>query len=288
MEAGGDAPYCSMRIAITGASGFLGRPLSEHLAAIGHECIALRRNQDTIPKADAVIHLAGENPAGLWTPWKRRAIRDSRVNGTRTLVAALRETPPKVLLCASAVGIYGHRPGENLDENSPPDPRMRFRAQVCTAWEQAAREASKFGTRAVQLRLGNVMDPSGGFLGKLLPLYRVGGCFVLGEAQASLAWVSLLDAVRMIAFAVEHTELSGPLDVVAPHSITQQTLARTLAPRIGTRVRGRLPAVLLRCVLGEFASALIDDQNVLPTKALAAGFKFAHPAWRSWLELIEG
>jgi uncharacterized protein len=277
-----------MKIAITGASGFLGRPLLEHLSAIGHECIALNRNRDQTPEVDAVIHLAGENPAGLWTPWKRRAIRDSRVNGTRTLVAALREAPPRVLLCASAVGIYGHRPGESLDESSPPDPRMRFRAQVCMAWEQAAEEASALGIRVVRLRMGNVMDPSGGFLGKLLPLYRAGGCFVLGDAGASIAWISLLDAVRLIAFAVEDEALRGPLDVVAPHCITQHTLAKTLAPRIGARVRGRIPAGLLRCVLGEFASALIDDQNVLPTKALDARFKFAHPAWRSWLESIYG
>jgi uncharacterized protein len=165
---------------------------------------------------------------------------------------------------------------------------MRFRAQVCMAWEQAAQEASALGTRVVRLRLGTVMDPSGGFLGKLLPLYRIGGCFVLGDAEASISWISLLDATRMIAFAAEHESLHGPLDVVAPHCITQHTLAKTLAPRIGTKVRGRIPAGLLRCALGEFASALIDDQNVLPTKALEARFKYAHPAWRSWLDSAFG
>jgi uncharacterized protein len=273
-----------MKIAITGASGFIGRPLLEHLQSLGHECLPLRRNRRGIPQADAVIHLAGENPAGLWTPWKRRAIFDSRANGTRALVASFREAPPRVLLCASAVGIYGHRPGETLDENAPLDPRMRFRARVCTAWEDAATEAEEFGTRVVRLRLGNVMDPAGGFLGKLLPVYRTGGCFVLGNAGASLAWISLLDAVRMMAFAAETEVLSGPINVVAPHAISQQTLAKTLAPRIGVKVRGRIPAGLLRCALGEFASALIDDQNVAPAKALEAGFKYAHPAWRSWLD----
>jgi uncharacterized protein (TIGR01777 family) len=277
-----------MKVAITGATGFIGRSLAAYLHTLGHECIALTRPFNDVPPVDAVIHLAGENPAGLWTPWKRRAIYTSRVDGTRRLVAALHRAPPRVLLCASAVGIYGHRPGETLDESSPPDPQQRFRARVCQAWEHAASEATEFDTRVVHLRLGNVMDPAGGFLAKLLPVYRAGGCFVLGDPAASIAWVSLFDAVRLIAFAMESDALCGPLNVVAPHALTQHALTHTLARRLGVRVRGRIPAPLLRGVLGEFASALIDDQNVLPEKALGAGFLFAHPAWRSALDAIFG
>ncbi len=276
-----------MKIAITGVSGFLGKTLRAHLEAVGHECTPLPRKLGRLPRFDAVIHLAGENPAGLWTPWKKRAIRDSRVRGTERLVESFRHAPPRVFLCASAVGIYGHRPGEYLDESSAPDPHMRFRARVCTAWEAAAESASALGTRVVRLRLGNVMDASGGFLAKLLPLYRSGLCFVLGDPAAFLPWISLVDAVHMIAFATESDALSGPLDVVAPHCVTQSTLAKSLAPRVGAHVRGRIPEKLLRCVLGEFASALIDNQNVAPAKALDANFKYAHPAWRSWLESLE-
>jgi uncharacterized protein (TIGR01777 family) len=296
-----------MKIAITGATGFLGRPLVAHLCALGHECIALTRDivrarhaglPDTVticdmaslPEADAVIHLAGENPAALWTPWKRRAIFASRVLGTQRLTAAMRALPrpPRVFLCASAVGYYGHRPDETLDEGSAPDPRRRFRARVCLAWEDAANEAADFGARVVALRLGNVMDPSGGFLGKFLPIYRAGGCFVLGTANASIAWIALADAVNLITFAVENDALRGPLNVVAPHSITQRTLATTLARRVGCRVWGRLPAPLLRCVLGELSSALIDDQTVTPRRALDAGFQFMQPAWRSCLDAMFG
>ncbi len=292
-----------MKTAITGATGFLGRALIEYLSTHGHVCLALTRDPararatgfpeqveirhiDDIPPVDAVIHLAAESPVGLWTPWKRHAIYASRVEGTRRLVAALRHHPPRTLLSASAIGFYGHRPGEILDESSPADPHRRFRARVCLAWEQAAAAAQHLGTRVVNLRLGNVMDPSGGFLGHLLPIHRLGAGFMLGDAEASVSWISLFDAVRLIGFALENEALNGPLNVVAPNPITQRTLATGIAGRLGRRVRGRIPAPLLRAVLGEFSSTLIDDQNVVPVKALGSGFMFTHPAWRCALDAM--
>ena len=293
-----------MRVAITGGTGFIGRALVAHLAAIGHECTVLARDPrraaragfptgvallpaGALPECEAVIHLAGESVVGWWTPWKRRAILRSRVEGARRLVEAMRalRTPPRVLLSASAVGYYGHRPGESLDEDSPPDPRGRFRSQVCGEWEAAAREAEEMGVRVGLLRIGDVMGLGGGFLGGLLPLYRAGGCFVLGEPESALSWISLDDAVRLIAFAMEGG-MRGPLNVVAPHAITQRTLAATLAHRLGRCVRGRIPAGLLRLGLGEFSSALLDDQRVAPQRALDAGFHYTHPAWRSCLDAL--
>ena len=295
-----------MKVALTGATGFLGRPLVAHLHALGHQCVVLSRDpqrarrafspavavapMDRLPPCEAVIHLAGESVVGLWTPWKRRAILASRVAGTRRLIAAMRElsSPPRIFLCASAIGLYGHRPGEELVESSPPDPRDRFRAQVCRAWEAAAREAEDIGARVTLLRLGNVMDPSGGFLGGLLPLYRCGASFMFGDADACLSWISLEDAVRLIGFALEKATLGGPVNVVAPAAVSQRALAQTLAVRLGRPVRGRVPARALRLLLGEFSAALLDDQNVVPQRALAAGFRFAHPAWRSCLEAMFG
>lgn len=290
-----------MKVAITGGTGFIGRALVAHLAAIGHECTVLTRHPQratlppgiavrpvgALPECDAVIHLAGESVVGWWTPWKRRAILRSRIDGTRRLVEAMRalRTPPRVLLSASAVGYYGHRPGEFLDENSPPDPRARFRSQVCQAWEAEALRAEEMGVRVGLLRIGDVMALGGGFLGGLLPAYRAGGCRILGEPDSALPWIALDDAVRLIAFALE-SELRGPLNVVAPHAITQRTLATTLARRLGRCVRGRIPAGLLRCGLGEFSSALLDDQRVVPQRALDAGFHYTHPAWRSCLDAL--
>ena len=295
-----------MKVTLTGATGFLGRPLVAHLHALGHECTVLSRNPQTarrafspavavssidrLPPCDAVIHLAGESVVGLWTPWKRRAILESRVAGTRRIVGAMRDLSPRpqILLCASAIGYYGHRPGETVDESSAPDPRDRFRAQVCRAWESAAVEAERFGTRVTTLRLGNVMGLGGGFLGGLLPIYRRGGCVVLGDPDSSLSWVSLADAVRLIGFALENDALRGPLNVVAPAPISQNTLAHSLALRVGTRVRGRITARVLRLLLGDFSAALLDDQKVVPQRALDAGFRFAHPAWRSCLDDLFG
>ncbi|MDQ3620921.1 MAG: TIGR01777 family oxidoreductase [Verrucomicrobiota bacterium] len=293
-----------MKVAITGATGFLGHHLVGYLAGVGHECIALSRDPrraakagfpaavsvrpaGDLPPVDAVIHLAGESIVGWWTPWKRRRIFASRIDGTRRLVEAMRAmpVPPRVLLGASAVGYYGHRPGETLDETAAPDSRGRFRSKVCVAWERAALEAETLGVRVVLLRLGNIIALDGGFLGRLLPLYRAGP-FIVGQPEAKLSWISREDAVRLIAFALEKEEVRGPLNVVAPHAVTQHALATTLAERLGRRVIGSIPSRLVRAVLGEFADAVLDEQEVVPAKALAAGFQFRHPAWRNCLDAL--
>ena len=294
-----------MKVAITGATGFIGRALVTRLDALGHECVVLTRDPeraaqvglptgiriasvDQFPVVEAVIHLAGENIAGLWTPLKRHRIYASRVAGTRKLVAAIRAAskPPQILLSASAVGIYGHRPGEQLDETATPDPRRRFRRRVCVGWEREAMGAREAGCRVVTLRFGNVMARDGGFLGGLLPFYRTCGGFVFGNPSAAFSWISREDAVGLITFALECPHLNGPINVVAPHATTQRTLARSLAPRVGRCVRGCLPTWLLRRLLGEFSSTLLDEQNIVPAKALAAGFRFNHPAWRSCLDWL--
>jgi hypothetical protein len=294
-----------MNVAITGATGFIGRALAEHLNALGYDCTALTRSPErarfaapvrvsrmgALPAGtEAVIHFAGESVAALWTPWKRRAILASRVESTRALVTSMHAAPvrPRVFIVASAVGIYGHRPGELLDETSEADPCGRFRAQVCRAWEEAAREAESFGVRVVQLRFGNVLGPGGGFLEKLLRLYRLGGCWVLGKPDAALSWIGLLDCVRLVAFALENEAIRGPVNVTSPHAITQRTLATSLAQRLGKKVRGCVPPWLLQTGLGEFSRALLDDQRVVPRRAMDAGFHFLQPAWRGFLEDLFG
>lgn len=295
-----------MRILITGGTGFLGRPLVAHLAGLGYDCTVLTRDPalaarvglsaavklapsaGPLPPAEVVIHLAGESIVGRWTARKRHSILASRVDGTRRLLAALRASPvrPHTLLAASAVGIYGDRPGESLDENSPPDPALRFRAEVCRAWEAEANAATDLGLRVINLRIGNVLNCSGGYLGGLLPVYRSLGGIELGNPHAAISWIAREDTVRLIAFALANDRWFGPLNLTAPAPVTQREFAAELALALNRRVLARLPAWLLETVLGEFSRALLDDQRVLPAKATAVGFTFAHPSLRDCLAAL--
>lgn len=274
-------------IAMTGSHGFLGTALSARLRAEGHTVLPVSREPGILPGSDVLIHLAGESPAGLWTTRKKQAIRDSRVEGTRRVVGRLGSavSRPKVLLCASAVGYYGHRPGEPLEETSAPG--AGFRASTCVAWETEARTAEALGIRTVRLRFGSILDPSGGYLGRTLPLLRRGLCFVLGDPADRFAWVSLTDAVRMIQFAIENESVQGAINVTAPVAATQGAFARAAAALAGRRVVGRLRSGLLRAALGEFASAFVDIQDVAPARALQEGFSHVHPTLKYWISSVE-
>lgn len=291
-----------MRILLTGATGFVGRPLVEQLLDAGHECMVLSRRpdagaqrlppaatvlsyDDAWPPVDAVINLAGETVAGWWTPEKRRRIMASRVQTTRGLVAWLHGVSPRphTFLSMSAVGIYGHRPGEILTEASSPDPAQNFRARVCRAWEAEARAASRHSARVVTLRLANVLHPAGGYLGALLTLYRRLPIVGLGPPERCFSWVSRRDAVRMVQFALEEQAVQGPLNVVAPHPVRQGVFTRALARRLGKRVWGRVPAWALRFTLGAFAATLLDSQDVRPAKAQRFAFHFTDPELAPYL-----
>jgi uncharacterized protein len=234
---------------------------------------------DALPATDAIIHLAGESVAGIWTPWKRRRVLESRVSTTRLLAAH----PSSVFLSASAVGYYGDRPGEVLTESSAPDPANRFRAQVCRAWEQATSGAPG---RVVQLRLGHVLALGGGYIGTLLPLFRIGAGCIFGNAAARVSWITIFDTVRLIGFALENERFSGPLNITTPNSMTQSELARGIATHCNRRVLARIPAWLLRGCLGEAAQALTEDQDIRPANAIDAGFRFEFPEWRGAREII--
>jgi len=281
------------RILITGGSGFLGQALVPLLAEMGYRCIVISRDparaQSELPAhaqalgydapwpaVHAVINMAGENIVGLWTPAKRQRIMRSRVETTNKLINWMEHVFPRpaVFLSMSAVGIYGHRPGEHLIEFSPLDPEEKFRYQVCYAWEDAARQAIPLGIRVVTLRVGNVLHPDGGFLGQLLPLYRHLPVVGLGRPESHFSWISRRDAVNLILFALEQDAVSGPLNLTAPYPVRQGALTRALANHLGKPVRGRLPNLLLRIALGSFADALLDSQAVYPAGALNHGFVF--------------
>lgn len=266
-----------MLIGITGARGFLGAPLARRCIEAGHTTVPLPREIGLLPEVDVVVHLAGESIAGLWTPRKRAAILESRVEGTRRLVERMRTVRhrPRVFICASAAGYYGHRPGEALDEDSPPG--RGFRSEVCLEWEAEARRAEELGIRTVTLRLATVLDPAGGFLGAMLPLLRTGLCFVLGRTSDRFSWIGREDALRLVELCIADDSIRGPLNASAPRAATQKEFAHALAAAAGRHVLGRLPRRLLRLTLGEFARAFIDHQDVRPAKALQRGFRFRHP-----------
>jgi uncharacterized protein (TIGR01777 family) len=274
-------------IAITGSHGFIGSALVARFRVQGHTVIPLPREIGLLPGCDVLIHLAGESPAGYWTARKRRAIYTSRVLGTRRLISRLRDAVslPKVFLCASAVGFYGHRPGQPLDETSAPG--RGFRAETCLDWEAEAMKAEELGLRTVRLRFGTILDPAGGYLGRMLPLLRHGLCFVLGDPEDKFSWISLEDALRMVEFAMHRETVIGALNVVAPVAATQGAFARAAAALAGRRVIGRLRAGLLRAGLGELASAIVDVQDVAPAKALQEGFGHVHPTLQFWVSSMD-
>ena len=187
-----------MTIAITGASGFIGRRLMEKLGADGR-AVSLRGNLDGIAGADAVVHLAGEPVSQRWTKEAREKIRSSRVDGTRRLVDAMRSNPPKVLVSASAVGYYGSRGDELLTESSPP--AEGFLADICIEWEREARKAEEFGVRVVCLRNGLVLGKGGGLDKMLLP-FKLGVGGRIGDGRQWMAWIHLEDAVGLIELAL--------------------------------------------------------------------------------------
>jgi uncharacterized protein (TIGR01777 family) len=233
----------------------------------------------------SVVHLAGEGiAAGRWTPDRKACIAASRVGGTRLLcerLAALR-SPPRVLVCASAVGYYGDRGEEELDEDSGPG--KGFLAEVCAEWEAAAQPAHDAGIRVVSLRLGVVLAPDGGALAKMLPPFRLGLGGLIGSGRQWMSWISRGDAIALMLFAMAEGGVSGPLNAVSPDPVRQRDFARILGRALRRPSCVPAPAAALRLLFGEMADeALLASQRALPKRALAAGFAFRHPELQPFL-----
>jgi uncharacterized protein len=296
-----------MDFAVTGASGLIGRALVDRLRLRGHRVRRLVRSGGQLepgdvhwdPAAgdvdlaalsgvDGVVHLAG---AGIgdhrWTQAYRQEILQSRVNGTRTIVRAMTALDPKplVLVSASAIGWYGDRAGELLTENSSAG--TGFLADVTKAWEHEAMQVESAGIRAVTTRNGIVLSRSGGALGRLLPLIRLGVGGPLGAGRQWWSWITLEDQVRAIQFLLLADEVSGPVNLTAPQPVRQVELVNALA-RVAHRPSFLpAPGVALRLVLGEMAQeTVLASQRVLPFKLDQAGFDFVHDdidAAASWV-----
>ena len=292
----------TMRVAITGASGLIGAALTASLRADGHEVVALVRrpprptgdhgihertwdpaNGSLDPSAlegvDAVVNLAG---AGIgdhrWTEAYQRTIRDSRVRGTELIAHTLAglHDPPAVLLSGSAIGIYGDRGDEVLDETSPTG--AGFLADVCRQWEAATTAASDAGARVAHLRSGVVLSPTGGALRKQLPLFRLGLGGRFGSGCQWQSWISLPDEVAAIRHLLT-ADVEGPVDLTAPNPVTNGQFTRALGAALRRPTVVAVPAFAPRLVLGrELADALLfQSQRVLPSALERSGFDFTHP-----------
>ncbi|MFI5090507.1 MAG: TIGR01777 family oxidoreductase [Terriglobales bacterium] len=288
-----------MQVLVSGSSGLVGSALVTALEGAGHSVVRLVRrppgaNEIRLDPAksppegfDAVVHLAGESIAGRWTAEKKARIRDSRVQGTGTLAAALARTgrPPKVMVSASAIGIYGDRGDEALREESAPG--SDFLAQVSQQWEAATEPAAQAGIRVVSLRIGVVLSSRGGALGRMLIPFRMGAGGRIGSGSQWMSWITLDDVVGVIQHALAADSLRGPVNTVAPNPVTNAQFTRALGQVLHRPAIFPLPAFMVRLMFGEMGEALLlGSQLVDSGKLVASGFRFRHPELKPALEAI--
>lgn len=286
-----------MRIAITGASGLVGGALVPFLSGGGHEIVRLVRGVPRRPgerqwspdtgivdlqglgALDALVHLAGENVAGArWTPEVKQRIRDSRVGPTQALARSLAASAdrPGVLICASAIGVYGDRGDEPLDERSAPG--SGFLAALCQEWEAAAAPAADAGVRVVHARFGIILDARGGALARMRLPFSLGIGGPLGSGRQYYSWVSMEDALAALLHAVTHPDLHGPMNVTSPRPVTNGEFTRTLGKVLRRPAFIPVPAMALRAMFGEMAqSELLSSKRVLPRALEHTGFTFLLP-----------
>ncbi len=287
-----------MNALVTGATGFVGRRLlarldrpailsrsaekaANELAAFGVRAFGWEPMEGLPPAAafegvDTIFHLAGDPVAeGRWTERKKARIRDSRVVGTRNLVAGLRglAARPKTLVSASAMGYYGSRGEEELDENASPG--SGFLADVCVGWEREAAAARELGIRVVPIRIGVVLGAGGGALAKMLTPFKFGLGSPLGNGRQYMPWVHIDDLVELMLFVAGNPNVNAPVNGVAPYPVSNREFTKTLG-----RVLGRptfmppVPPIALNLLIGEFGQVLLDSQRTVPRTLLNAGFRF--------------
>lgn len=293
-----------MRAVVTGATGFVGRRLLARIAepvVLSRDVASAKRKLRDFPHvtvytwdpltqvpppeafegADAVFHLAGESVASYWSAATKQAIRESRVLGTRNLVAALGKlaSPPPVLVSASAVGIYGSRGDEILNDDAKPAANLKddFLAEVCHEWEVESHAAEKLGIRVVNPRIGVVLGENGGALEQMLPPFRFGMGAPLGSGDQWFPWVHVDDLARLMIFAAAHESLRGPINATAPNPVTNRELTQILG-----RVLGRwtmpipVPQFMLWLMKGEMSQIIFASQRAIPKALTKAGFEFEY------------
>ncbi len=303
-----------MRVAVTGATGFVGRPLVTELLARGHHVVALVRDEEraaeqldaasrgdsiTITKTDlfetddvkraiegceGVIHLAGENIFGKrWNPESLKLMRDSRVATTRALVDAIEalEVRPKVLVSGSAVGFYGARDPDHVCAEDEFDAQQfaprDVLAHMCREWEAAAKRVDLHGVRNVRLRIGIVLERGGGALGKMERIFKLGAGGRIGSGKQMMSWIHRRDLVRLVVFCLENERVERAINCTAPTPVTNRVFTKALGKVLKRPTIFPVPPFALRMMLGKVAQILTAGQNAPPQRALAHGFRFEYP-----------
>ncbi|HTB70433.1 MAG TPA: TIGR01777 family oxidoreductase [Solirubrobacteraceae bacterium] len=296
----------AQRVTVTGATGLIGVALIEALQRRGAEVTVLSRDAERARKRlreaglqqveafdwklmaepapaealegrDAIAHLAGENVAQRWSADAKRSIRESRVTGTRNLLAGLARTQrrPRTLVSSSAIGYYGAHGEEPLDEDAPPG--ADFLAQVCVQWEVEAAKATELGARVVLVRTGVVLHKDGGALAKMLPPFRLGVGGPVAGGRQFVSWIHRADVIGMYVAALEDERWSGPVNATAPDPISNGDFSRTLGRALHRPALLPVPGAALRLLYGEMAEIVTGGARVMPAKPLVLGYEFEHP-----------
>lgn len=284
-----------MNILVSGSTGLIGSALVSSLDKEGHTVKRLVRKQTTseneifwdpgskmdsskLEGFDAVVHLAGESITGRWNEEKKAKIRNSRVEGTKSLAQGLASTsnPPKVFVCASAIGYYGDRGNELLKEDSPPG--NSFLAEACREWEAAAAPASDKGIRVVNTRFGIVLSDKGGAIKQMLTPFKMGLGGKVGSGKQFYSWIAIDDVVATIKHALQNETLQGPVNVVSPNPVTNEEFTRILAKVLCRPALFPMPTFVVKKVFGEMADALLlASAKVEPAKLLESHYPFRYP-----------
>jgi uncharacterized protein (TIGR01777 family) len=295
-----------MRILITGASGLIGTALQKSFNEKGYEMLLATRSEpkndkqiqwdldtgfrdvdlERLEGLDVVIHLAGENIAGFrWTEEKKKAIRDSRVFGTRSMIETFDnlKDKPKTFISGSALGFYGDRGDDEMTESSPAG--KTFLAEVCKEWEAESRRAEDLGIRTVLLRTGIVLSKDGGALATMMTPFKFGVGGVIGDGKQWMSWISLDDVVGIITYVLEHENVRGAVNVTAPNPVINEEFTKTLGSVIYRPTFLPLPEFAVHMVFGEMGDALLlDSTRVIPKRMKDAGYEFKYPDLKAALE----
>ncbi|MDW7772592.1 MAG: TIGR01777 family oxidoreductase [Desulfobulbaceae bacterium] len=286
-----------MRSLVTGGTGFVG----QHLIGQLDRPVVLGRNlqrihnllpdvearewnpgkpvdPDVFAGIDTVFHLAGEPVSrGRWSAAKKKRIKGSRIESTRSIVQALEKLsqPPKTFICSSAIGYYGSQGKERLTESSPPGDD--FLANVCIAWEEEARKAEKLGVRVILLRIGIVLGRDGGALPKMLLPFKLGLGGRLGNGRQYMSWIHIDDLVGIMLYAAANEKMQGPYNGVSPQPVTNRDFTRALAEALHRPAPLPVPGFVLRLAVGEFAKVLLGSQKVIPGRTIQSGYTYSFP-----------